>query len=73
MLRLFPMKHQVSHRRHPRKKKERKQDQKNFQAVHFAASYLPENFIKILVIALLKGIQVAEHSCIQSFMLPWKL
>ena len=56
-----------------RKKKERKQDQKNFQAVHFAASYLPGNFIKILVIALLKGIQVAEHSCIQSFMLPWKL
>ena len=55
------------------KKKERKQDQKNFQAVHFAASYLPGNFIKILVIALLKGVQVAEHSCIQSFMLPWKL
>ena len=55
------------------KKKERKQDQKNFQGVHFAASYLPGNFIKILVIALLKGIQVAEHSCIQSFMLPWKL
>ena len=55
------------------KKKERKQDQKNFQAVHFAASYLPGNFIKILVIALLKGVQVAEHSCVQSFMLPWKL
>ena len=55
------------------KKKERKQDQKNFQAVHFAASYLSGNFIKILVIALLKGVQVAEQSCIQSFMLPWKL
>ena len=25
------------------------------------------------MIALLKGVQVAEHSCIQSFMLPWKL
>ena len=54
-------------------KKKRKQDQKNFQAVQFAASYLPGNFSEILVIALLKGIKVAEHSCIQSSMLPWKL
>ena len=46
-------------------KKKGKQDKKNFQAVQFAASYLPGNFSKILVIALLKGIKVAEHSCIQ--------
>ena len=51
----------------------RKQDQKNFQAVQFTASYLPGNFSKILVIALLKSIKVAEHSCIQLFMLQWKL
>ena len=54
-------------------KKKGKQDQKNFQAVQFAASYLPGNFSKTLVTALLKGIKVAEHSCIQSFMLPRKL
>ena len=36
----------------------RKQDQKNFQAVEFIAFYLPGNFTKILVIALLKRISV---------------